>query len=337
MSLFKIQNVVILIILGLVCSLNADKLGARLGWVERAGAGSIQQNMGGTGLSNSKAQLPAFINPAIVGVQRKTQVSVGGETRSLDRRGGHLGFNSTYENHLAFGYAVLYRGDAGIELIDENDQNIGVASPGFLRHSVALSARRSQVESFGVSLDWSSFHPDVEGFQSYSSPISFTVGYYRSFDNIRVGTVLRNLGFNGNLSAEEIASFENGGAAVDTKEDYYPKALELEISHDFGAGTYYVKNSSYLLQNGLWGWDTSVWENRLGLGLELPFWADYAIQMGYKGKYFSTEGGVPGNLSLGLSWRMLIAEEDWVEWTMGAIAERKYQYTPIHLSMRMFF
>lgn len=322
----------------LLCSslIWAEVLGGHLGWVERAGAGSTSQNLGGTGLSYDRSAVPAFHNPALVAIQRKLQVSLGAENRSLGRRGGYLAVNAPWKNRLGFGYAMLYRGDAGIRVIDSNDENLGTSTPGFIRHSAALAWRQSKNQALGVSFDWNSYHPDIEGFQSHSSPIRLTASYYKAWSGASMGVAVRNIGINAKLSSEDEIQFDESGSVASAL-DFYPKTIDFEFRIPMSRVIWYVKNSSYLLRNVIWDWEYEAWQHRLGAGLEVPLSRDFIAQFGYRGEYFSRDGGIPGNLSGGISWRIPVSQDRWAEWTIGAIMERQAQFTPIHMSLRFFW
>lgn len=317
-------------------SSNSSQLGGHLGWVERAGAGSSSLNLGGAGMSYEKANLPAFINPALVSIQRKSQISVGAESRTLGRRGGHLGYHYPWKNRLGFGYAMLYRGDAGIDLINSDDENVGTSSPAFIRHSVAMGWRSNKSLAYGASFDWNSFHPDIEGFDAHYSPVRISMGLFKKWRDLSLGMTLRNLGLNADLSAQEEVNYGEE-VSVASGRDYYPKSFETEVKIPWRSNQIYVRNSSYLLRNVFWDWDYQAWQHRLGVGLEIPLWVNFAAQLGYRGEYFSREGGIPGNLSMGAAWRIPLNDKRWVEWSMGALMEREAQYTPVHMSLRLFW
>lgn len=312
------------------------KLGASLGWIERAGAGSRSLNLGGTGLSYDRAELPAFMNPALVAIQRKVNLSLGGENRSLGRTGGHLGIHSPWGNRLGFGYAMLYRGIGDLKVIDSDDNDVGSSRPGFTRHSAAIAWRHDTRMAWGASFDWNSYHPDIEGFESHLSPIRLTFGWFKKWKKHAVAIVARNLGLNPTFTSSDEIQFDADLAAT-SGVDYYPKTLECEYSFPWRRSRLSIKNSSYLLQDAIWNWDRHYWQHRLGLGLEIPIYRDWALQMGYKGEYWSVQGGVPGNMSGGLSWRIPLEEKRWVEWSLGAILERESQYAPIHLGVKLIW
>ena len=160
--------------------------------------------------------------------------------------------------------------------------------------------------------------------------------WFKKWKKHAVAIVARNLGLNPTFTSSDEIQFDADLAAT-SGVDYYPKTLECEYSFPWRRSRLSIKNSSYLLQDAIWNWDRHYWQHRLGLGLEIPIYRDWALQMGYKGEYWSVQGGVPGNMSGGLSWRIPLEEKRWVEWSLGAILERESQYAPIHLGVKLIW
>ena len=313
-----------LIILGTVSSF-ADKkamLGSFDGFVERMGAGTRELGRGNTGTADTAAQPAAFWNPAILGFRTELSYSLHAEKRDLDRTGGSLGIENRVGSRMGIGAAVLYRGDVAFDVINEDDEKVGTASPYFTMAYVGLGYRISRKDAIGLSfsmsydnLGVSGYYDDVDLVDGYQSPVTFNLGWIRQWDEKwSTSVVIRNLSFSRNLSATWTKNPSQDNSVAST-EGVRPKVLQIGLGYRstiYGMPvSSWMEAIDYQIADTLLAFDPDlhVWTGRVGVEWEaIPNGtlrvgmddADYMIGVGYRFEIRVSKTRLPFDVSYAL-------------------------------------
>jgi hypothetical protein len=231
-------------------------LGGHEGWLDRMGAGVRELGRGNTGTALSDAAPAAYWNPALLPFYRKTYAAMGAEVRSLDRNGGYLSMQGPVANNLGIGVGLINRGDLGVRAYDENEVALGTARPQAWATYFGAGMRTSRRNAFGAALQVYASTIDVgDGVGDVDFVGGVNLGWYRRYDslsaaslvpdafprlqrwagvfsgNFSTAVVVRNLGINGDLSAEfdqtVTGADDIGLGSAATSADFFPKTLVL--------------------------------------------------------------------------------------------------------------
>ena len=154
----------ILVIALLASSAFAGKkatLGSFDGFVERMGAGTRELGRGNTGSADTASMPAAYWNPAILGFREHLSYNLNAEMRDLDRMGGSLGLEGPVGKRMGIGFAMLYRGDLDFDVINEDDETMGSATPYFTMMYLGLAYRATRRDAFGLSFSMSYDNMDI--------------------------------------------------------------------------------------------------------------------------------------------------------------------------------
>lgn len=301
-----IRQVIAMLLLSALYAL-AEKqatLGGRDGFVERMGAGARELGRGNTGSADTASVPGAYWNPGLLGFRRQLAVAFHGEKRDLDRAGGSFGLESGAGARMGVGLGLLFRGDTDFEVINEDDQSLGSATPYFMMGYVGLGYRLTRQDGLGFSLSFSYDHMGVRSLyddseeldmvDAYQSPISVNLGWYRVWNaQWTSGVVIRNLGINSKLSAR----WDKNSNRLSSSESLRPKVLQVGVGYSATLKGIPVKlwleALDYQVADTLLVFDPDwhIWKARLGVEVE-------AIPKG-----FVRAGFDDGNPSLGLGYR----------------------------------
>lgn len=232
-------NLVILLLLLFTAPLLAwdekkANLGGLEGFVERMGGGIRELGRGNTGVADDSAMPGAFWNPAFVAASHKgIPISIDGEQRNLGRAGMAFGIQSGLGSRMGVGFALLTRGVTDFEVIDEDENNLGNANPYFYMAYLSVGWRASRKDLIGLSFSKSGENFDLEDKYEMDwsdggqSPTSYNIGWHRQWlDRWETGIVIRNLGFNSDLTARWTRSPTRDNMVAST-ETFRPKTLEM--------------------------------------------------------------------------------------------------------------
>ncbi len=257
-------------------------LGGFDGFVERMGAGTRELGRGNTGSADTSAMPGAYWNPAILGFRQNFNYTLNLERRSLDRTGGSLGLETAVGNRMGIGFAMLYRGDFDFEVIDEDDQTLGTATPFFSMMYLGFSYRATRRDAFGISLslgydnmDIAEYYEGVEMVDGFTSPVSINIGWLRQWnEKWSSSVVIRNISFGENLSARWSRNPSTDNSIAST-EGVRPKVLQVGLgyrSHIKGKPVYaWMEALDYQIADTLLVFDPQhhVWTGRFGLECEI--------------------------------------------------------------------
>ena len=257
-------------------------LGGYDGFVERMGAGTRELGRGNTGSADTSAMPGAYWNPAILGFRQNFTYTLNAERRSLDRMGGSLGLETSVGNRMGIGFAMLYRGDIDFDVINEDDQTLGTATPFFSMMYLGFSYRATRRDAFGISLslgydnmDISEYYEGVELVDGFTSPVALNFGWLRQWnEKWSSSVVIRNISFSRNLSARwtRTPSTDNSVAVT---EGVRPKVLQIGIGYrtkllgkNVGA---WMEAIDYQVADTLLAFDPQlhVWTGRVGFDCEI--------------------------------------------------------------------
>ena len=211
-------------------------LGGYDGFVERMGAGTRELGRGNTGSADTSAMPGAYWNPAILGFRQNFNYTLNAERRSLDRTGGSLGLETSVGNRMGIGFAMLYRGDIDFEVIDEDAQTLGSATPFF------------SMMYLGWLRQWN---------EKWSSSV-----------------VIRNISFSKNLSARWTRS-PSSDNRIPSTEGVRPKVLQVGLGYRskiMGKPVYaWMEALDYQVADTLLVFDPQhhVWTGRVGFECEI--------------------------------------------------------------------
>lgn len=257
-------------------------LGGFDGFVERMGAGARELGRGNTGSADTASTPGAYWNPAILGFRENLNVTISGDRRELDRMGGAFGIENKVGNRMGVGFAMLYRGDLAFDVINEDDETMGTATPYFTMMYLGFAYRATRRDAFGVSLSMSYDNMDVseyyEGWDlvdDYRSPVTFNLSWLRQWnEKWSSSVVIRNLSFGENLSAKwtKNASTNN---SVASSEGVRPKVLQVGLGYRsklFNKPIYaWMEAIDYQVADTLLAFDPDlhVWTGRVGFEYEV--------------------------------------------------------------------
>ena len=263
----------------------ADKkatLGSFDGFVERMGAGTRELGRGNTGSADTASMPAAYWNPAILGFRQDFGYSLSAEKRDLDRMGGSLGLESPVGKRMGVGFAMLYRGDLAFDVINEDDETMGTATPYFTMMYLGFAYRVTRRDAFGLSLsmsydnmDIAEYYDGVELVDDYRSPVTLNLSWLRQWnEQWSTSVVIRNLSFSKNLSAKwsKNTSTDNSVASTD---GVRPKVLQIGLGYRskvMGKPVYaWMEAIDYQVADTLIAFDSElhVWTGRVGFECEV--------------------------------------------------------------------
>lgn len=313
-------------------------LGSFDGFVERMGAGTRELGRGNTGSADTASMPAAYWNPAILGFRESFAYTLNAEKRDLDRMGASLGLETRIGKRMGVGFAMLYRGDLDFDVINDDDETVGNATPFFSMMYLGFAYRATRRDAFGLSLsmsydnmDISEYYEGIDVVDDYRSPVTINLSWLRQWnDKWSTSVVIRNLSFSKNLSAKwsKNTSTDNSVASTD---GVRPKVLQIGVGYRskiMGKPVYaWLEAIDYQVADTLLAFDPDlhVWTGRVGFECDiiqngtLRFGMDdlnWMVGAGYKfyirmGKkkvpfdinyalIFETEAGIWTPLSFGL-------------------------------------
>ncbi len=275
------------------------RLGAAEGVVERMGLGIAALGRGNTGSADPQTSPGAYWNPAFLALRWRTlDFSAGGERRSLDRYGYALGIEGGVGQRAGVGAAIGVRMDGNFPVINEDDVLLGHAMPSLGSAWVGVGWRLSRMDAVGFSmaiswmdLDVARYYSDIDMVDEQQGNSSMTLGYYRALSNRwNLGVVVRNVGFNRDLSArwEYSPSRDN---SLPSSTAWRPKVLQVGLRFADTLAqmplAVYLEALDYQLADTLLVFDPDwhVWLARMGLEWK-PF-ARGAVRVGYDAGHWS--------------------------------------------------
>lgn len=279
-------------------------LGSFDGFVERMGAGTREMGRGNTGTADTASMPGAYWNPAILGFRENLNYTLNADKRDLDRMGGNLGLEGKVGKRMGIGFAMLYRGDLDFDVINDDDETIGTATPLFTMMYLGFSYRATRRDALGFSLSMSYDNLDIsehmEGYEivdDYRSPVTINLGWLRQWnDNWSTSVVIRNLSFSKNLSAKWSRNTSSDNSLPST-EGVRPKVLQIGIgyrSHIMGKPvSAWMEAIDYQVADTLLAFDPQlhVWTGRVGFECEIIEGGtirlgmddlNYTVGLGYK-------------------------------------------------------
>lgn len=279
-------------------------LGSFDGFVERMGAGTREMGRGNTGTADTASMPGAYWNPAILGFRENLNYTLNADKRDLDRMGGNLGLEGKVGKRMGIGFAMLYRGDLDFDVINDDDETIGTATPLFTMMYLGFSYRATRRDALGFSLSMSYDNLDIsehmEGYEivdDYRSPVTINLGWLRQWNaNWSTSVVIRNLSFSKNLSAKWSRNTSSDNSLPST-EGVRPKVLQIGIgyrSHIMGKPvSAWMEAIDYQVADTLLAFDPQlhVWTGRVGFECEILEGGtirlgmddlNYTVGLGYK-------------------------------------------------------
>lgn len=281
-------------------------LGGYSGFVERMGAGTRELGRGNTGVGDIDAGAEAFWNPAILSLKSGVRVSVDGERGQLDRTGGALSVSSRIGSRMGMGVSALYRGDRDFQVVNSDDEDIGTSKPTFINTYVGLSWRLNPKQALGMSFGFAFDNLDMEEALSEedidfndknSSGALLNLSWFSKInERFDYGVVIRNIGFNKNLTARYNRTMSSDNSTP-SSEEFFPKSLEIGVTYhteilgkpfDMScqiinyqlADTLLVFDPDYHIQSGRMGLDWEIIpKGNVRLGFDDKSWA---IGLGYE-------------------------------------------------------
>ena len=252
-------------------------LGGFDGFVDRMGAGTRELGRGNTGSADTASMPAAYWNPAILGFRENFNYTLNAERRDLDRMGGSLGLETPVGKRMGVGFAMLYRGDLAFDVIDEDDQTLGTASPFFSMLYLGFAYRATRQDAFGLSLsmsydnmDVAEYYDNVELVDGYTSPVTINLSWLRQWNRKwSSSVVIRNISFSKNLSARWSKNTSTDNSVVST-EGVRPKVLQVGLgyrSNVMGKPVYaWMEAIDYQVADTLLVFDPQlhVWTGRVG-------------------------------------------------------------------------
>lgn len=257
-------------------------LGGFDGFVERMGAGTREMGRGNTGSADTASMPGAYWNPAILGFRENLNYTMNADKRDLDRMGGNAGIETKVGKRMGVGFAMLYRGDLNFDVINEDDETVGTATPYFTMMYLGFAYRATRRDAFGLSLSMSYDNLDIsehmEGYEvvdDYRSPVTINFGWLRQWnDNWSTSVVIRNLSFSENLSAKWDRNTSTDNTLPST-EGVRPKILQIGLgyrSHIMGKPVYaWMEAIDYQVADTLLAFDPQlhVWTGRVGFECDI--------------------------------------------------------------------
>jgi len=316
-----------------------SKLGGYDGFVDRMGASARELGRANTGSADTSAMPGAYWNPAILAFRNNISYSLHAEKRDLDRAGGGLGIDGKIGTRMGVGAAVLYRGDWNFDVIDEDDNTLGTASPMFTMMYLGFSYRLTRQDAIGISLvmsydnlDVAKYYDDIKLEDGYRSPVTFNLGWLRQInDKWSVAVQAKNLSFSKNLNAKwtKTTSSDN---SVESTEGFRPKTLQVGVGYTsrlFGRGAdLWLEAIDYQLSEAFISCDPDehYWTARLGAEYEVI--PNGMVRMGVD----------DGNFTAGLGYKfdIRIGKKKWpFDINYALIYEREAELlNPVSFSVR---
>lgn len=257
-------------------------LGGFDGFVERMGAGTREMGRGNTGSADTASMPGAYWNPGILGFRQNTNYTLNADKRDLDRMGGNAGIETKVGNRMGVGFAMLYRGDLAFDVVNEDDETVGTATPYFTMMYLGFAYRATRQDAIGLSLSMSYDNLDIsehiEGYEvvdDYRSPVTINLGWLRQWNNKwSTSVVIRNLSFSENLSAKWDRNTSTDNSLPST-EGVRPKVLQIGLgyrSHIMGKPVYaWMEAIDYQVADTLLAFDPQlhVWTGRVGFECDI--------------------------------------------------------------------
>ena len=281
---FRYSLIIALIVLLATSSFAGKRstLGSFDGFVERMGAGTRELGRGNTGSADTASMPAAYWNPAILGFRQDIAYSLSAEKRDLDRMGGSLGLESPVGKRMGVGFAMLYRGDLAFDVISEDDETMGTATPYFTMMYLGFAYRATRRDALGFSLsmsydnmDVAEYYDDIELVDDYRSPVTLNLSWLRQWnEQWSTSVVIRNLSFNKKLSAKwsKNTSTDN---SVESTDGVRPKVLQIGLGYRskvLGKPVYaWMGALDYQVADTLLAFDPDlhVWTGRVGFECEI--------------------------------------------------------------------
>ena len=290
-------------------------LGGFDGFVERMGAGTRELGRGNTGSADTASMPGAYWNPAILGFRQNFSYTLNAEKRDLDRMGGSLGIESPVGKRMGVGFAMLYRGDLDFDVIDDDDQTLGTATPFFSMMYLGFSYRATRRDAFGLSLsmsydnlDIAEYYDDVDIEDGFTSPVSLNFGWLRQWNkNWSTSVMIRNISFSNNLSARWTKNISSDNSVAST-EGLRPKILQIGLgyrSEVMGKPVYaWMEALDYQVADTLLVFDPGwhVWTGRVGFECEII--PDGTVRVGMD--------DLDAMLGLGYKFNVRIGKKKWL-------------------------
>lgn len=257
-------------------------LGSFDGFVERMGAGTREMGRGNTGSADTASMPGAYWNPAILGFRETVNYTLNADKRDLDRMGGSAGIETKIGKRMGVGFAMLYRGDLNFDVINDDDETIGTATPYFTMMYLGFAFRATRRDAFGLSLSMSYDNLDISEYEKgfdvvddYRSPVTFNLGWLRQWnDKWSTSVVIRNLSFSENLSAKWNRNTSTDNSIYST-EGVRPKVLQIGLgyrSHIMGKPVYaWMEAIDYQVADTLLAFDPQlhVWTGKVGFECDI--------------------------------------------------------------------
>lgn len=256
-------------------------LGGFDGFVERMGAGTREMGRGNTGTADTASMPGAYWNPAILGFREDLTYTLNADKRDLDRMGGSAGIESKVGKRMGVGFAMLYRGDLDFDVINDDDETIGTATPYFTMMYLGFAYRATRHDAIGLSLSMSYDNLDISEYEGgevvddYRSPVTINLGWVRQWNNNwSTSVVIRNLSFSENLSAKWDRNTSTDNSLPST-EGVRPKVLQIGLgyrSHIMGKPVYaWMEAIDYQVADTLLAFDPQlhVWTGRVGFECDI--------------------------------------------------------------------
>lgn len=130
------------------------QVGGQPGAYLRSPVGASAFAMGGAQAA-SPDYLSAWINPAMMPTIRRSELTIGGGLRSLDRSEAYSSFEFKVSPRLAMGFAGLYRGDGNINnLVNANEEALSSGSYTTMTLKAAFGYILTKTMTLGLSLGY---------------------------------------------------------------------------------------------------------------------------------------------------------------------------------------
>lgn len=280
-------------------------LGGHEGWLDRMGGGIRELGMGNTGTASEEAMPAAYWNPAILPFNRQTQVGVGADIRSLSRNGGYAGVQGRVAGNMGIGVGVLNRGDFDVQAYDRDEKPLGTARPQAIGSYLGLGIKTSRSNSFGAAVQWYSYNLDLGGGTGNVNVIGvFNLGWYKRWTaNLKTGVSVRNLGINGDLSADfdqTTLTGEDAEGFERTASDFMPKTLVAAVFYTVRAWNrtfdLAAEGIDYQLKRELFVTDANFHVQALRLGVDCHLNDQLNVRAGMD------RGNLSAGLGYGLPW-----------------------------------
>jgi hypothetical protein len=267
------------------------------------GGGIRELGMGNTGTASEDAMPAAYWNPAVLPFNRQTAVGVGADMRSLDRNGGFAGIQGRVASNLGMGIGLLNRGDYDVQAYDRDEKPLGTARPQSIGSFVGMGLKTSRTNAFGAALQWYSSNMDIgDGTGNVNVIGIVNLGWYKRWsDRLKTAVVVRNLGINGDLSAnfdQTTLTGEDVGGFDHSSTDFFPKTLVGAVFYTAPAWNrkwdLALEVMDYQLKDRLYVADANFHHQAFRAGVDCHFTEEINLRGGFD----------RGNLSLGFGYAL---------------------------------